>query len=96
LLLSLLRALAIVVAVSSPAAKRKQPRSTRRKTSFEVDTAKVEAAKGILGTTTLTETVDAALSEVAKLEQRRRLAELLFAPDALQLDDPDVMAGAWR
>lgn len=52
--------------------------------------------KDILGTTTLTETVDAALSEVAKLEQRRRLAELLFAPDALQLDDPDVMASAWR
>ena len=80
--------------MSSSAAK--HPRSTRRKTSFEVDTAKVEAAKGILGTTTLTETVDAALSEVAKLEQRRRLAELLFAPDTLQLDDPDVMAGAWR
>jgi hypothetical protein len=83
-------------AVSPSAAKRKQSRPTRRKTSFEVDTAKVEAAKGILGTTTLTETVDAALSEVAKLDQRRRLAELLFAPDALQLDDPDVMAGAWR
>lgn len=85
-----------MVWVSSSAAKRKQSPSTRRKTSFEIDTAKVEAAKGILGTTTLTDTVDAALSEVAKLEQRRRLAELLFAPDALQLDDPDVMAGAWR
>jgi hypothetical protein len=82
--------------VNPSAAKRKQARSTRRKTSFEVDTAKVETAKGILGTTTLTETVDAALSEVAKLEQRRRLVGLLFAPDALQLDDPDVMAGAWR
>lgn len=74
----------------------KPRKSTRRKTSFEVDTAKVEAAKEILGTSTLTETVDAALSEVAKLEQRRRLAELLFTPEALQLDDPDVMAGAWR
>ncbi len=82
--------------MSSPTAKRKPPRPTKRKTSFEVDTAKVEAAKGILGTTTLTETVDAALSEVVKLEQRRRLAELLFTPDALQLDDPDAMAGAWR
>lgn len=80
----------------SPSASKQAQQSTRRKTSFEVDTAKVEAAKGILGTTTLTDTVDAALSEVAKLEQRRRLAELLFTPDALQLDDPDVMAGAWR
>lgn len=69
---------------------------TRRKTSFEIDTAKVEQAKEILGTTTLTETVDAALSEVAKLRQRRDLVELLFTPDALQLDDPDVMSGAWR
>jgi hypothetical protein len=82
--------------MSSSAVTRKGKTSTRRKTSFEVDTAKVEAAKGILGTTTLTETVDAALSEVANLEQRRRLAEMLFASDALQLDDPDAMAGAWR
>jgi hypothetical protein len=69
---------------------------TRRKTSFEIDTAKVEAAKEILGTTTLTETVDAALSEVAKLGQRRQLVALLFATDALELDDPDAMSGAWR
>jgi Arc/MetJ family transcription regulator len=68
----------------------------KRKTSFEVDTAKVEAAMGILGTKTLTETVDAALPEVAKLEQRRRLAEMLFESDALQLGDRDAMAGAWR
>jgi Arc/MetJ family transcription regulator len=71
-------------------------RATRRKTSFEVDVAKVEAAKDILGTTTLTDTVDAALTEVVKLRQRRALVELLFTPGALALDDPDVMAGAWR
>jgi hypothetical protein len=70
--------------------------ATRRKTSFEVDFAKVEAAKDILGTKTLTDTVDAALSEVVKLKQRKTLAELLFTPGALALDDPDVMAGAWR
>lgn len=70
--------------------------TTRRKTSFHVDFAKVDAARDILGTTTLTDTVDVALDEVIKLEGRRRLAELLFAPGALELDDPDVMAGAWR
>jgi hypothetical protein len=69
--------------------------STRRKTSFEVDFDKVESAKEILGTRTLTDTVDAALDEVIKLEQRQRLVELLFTPGRLQLDDPDVMAGAW-
>jgi hypothetical protein len=70
--------------------------TTRRKTSFEVDFAKVDAVKGILGTTTLTDTVDVALEEVVKLEQRRRLAELLFASDGLELSDSDVMDRAWR
>ncbi len=70
--------------------------AAKRKTSFEVDFAKVQSAKEILGTRTLTETVDAALDEVIKLQQRRRLVEMLFTPGRLQLDDPDVMAGAWR
>jgi hypothetical protein len=70
--------------------------ATRRKTSFAVDFAKVDAAKQILGTTSLTDTVDVALDEIVKLEQRQRLVELLFTPDALELGDPDVMAGAWR
>jgi hypothetical protein len=70
--------------------------TTRRKTSFEVDVAKVQAAKAILGTKTLTDTVDAALSEVVKLRQRKALVELLFTPGKLALDDPDAMAGAWR
>jgi hypothetical protein len=70
--------------------------ATRHKTSFEIDTAKVAAAKDILGTRTLTDTVDAALSEVLKLSQRRALVELLFTPGALALDDPEAMAGAWR
>jgi hypothetical protein len=70
--------------------------TTRRKTSFEVDFAKVESAKTILGTSTLTDTVDAALDEVIRLQQRRRLVELLFTPGRLELDDPGVMAGAWR
>jgi Arc/MetJ family transcription regulator len=70
--------------------------ATRHKTSFEIDTAKVQAAREILGTKTLTDTVDAALSEVVKLSQRRNLVELLSTPGALELQDPDVMAGAWR
>lgn len=70
--------------------------ATKRKTSFEIDTAKVDAAKEILGTKTLTDTVDAALSEVVKLRQRQALVELLFTPGALALDDPEVMSRAWR
>jgi hypothetical protein len=67
-----------------------------RKTSFEVDFDKVDAARGILGTKTLTDTVDAALGEVIRLQERQHLVELLFQPGALGLDDPDVMTGAWR
>lgn len=70
--------------------------ASRRKTSFEIDTAKVETAKDILGTKTLTDTVDAALGEVVKLRQRRQLLDLLSTPGALELDDPEVMRGAWR
>jgi hypothetical protein len=70
--------------------------AARRKTSLEIDFDKVASAKEMLGTRTLTETVDAALDEVIKLQQRRRLVELLFTPGLLQLDDPEVMVGAWR
>jgi len=69
---------------------------TRHKTSFEIDRVKVSAAKEVLGTKTLTDTVDAALAEVVKLRQRRQLVELLFRPGALALDDPETMADAWR
>jgi len=68
----------------------------KHKTSFEIDTHKVAAAKEVLGTKTLTDTVDAALAEVVKLRQRRQLVELLFRSGALALDDPETMSGAWR
>jgi hypothetical protein len=42
----------------------------------------------------LTDTVDAALEEVVKLQERERLVELLFEPGALELGDPEAMAGA--
>ena len=68
----------------------------RRKTSFEVDFSKVEQAKALLGTSTLTDTVDAALAEVIRLNDRRRLVEMLFTPGILDLDDAEVMRSAWR
>jgi hypothetical protein len=70
--------------------------AARRKTSFAVDFGKVAEAKTVLGTETLTDTVDAALAEVIQLHRRRRLVELLFHSGKLQLDDAEVMAGAWR
>jgi hypothetical protein len=71
-------------------------KAQRRKTSFEVDFDKVERAKKLLGTTTLTDTVDAALDEVIALQRRRELVDLLFTDDRIELDNAEVMAGAWR
>ena len=63
---------------------------------MEIDAAKVEAAKEILGTKTLADTVDAALSELIKLHQRKVLLDLVFRPGALELDDDEVVSSAWR
>ena len=43
------------------------------KTSLVIDRDKVAEAKRILGTSTLAETVDAALEEVIALDRRRRV-----------------------
>lgn len=56
----------------------------------------MERAKKVLGTTTLTDTVDAALGEVIALQRRRELIDLLFAGEGVELDNAEVMAGAWR
>ena len=45
------------------------------KTSLSVDREKADAAAAVLGTTTLTATIDAALTEVVNMERRRRLIE---------------------
>lgn len=81
------------MSVIAPPRRKRAP--SVRKTSFEVDFDKLEAARELLGTRTLTETVDAALDEVVKREQRKVLLELLRS-GALELNNPDVMAGAWR
>jgi len=68
----------------------------RHKTSVEIDTEKLEAAGKVLGTRAMTETVDAALDEVATREAGRKLIEILDTPGMLELDNPEVMKGAWR
>lgn len=45
------------------------------KTSLSVDREKADAAAVVLGTTTLTATIDAALTEVVNMDRRRRLIE---------------------
>jgi hypothetical protein len=69
---------------------------SRRKTSFEVDFEKVAVAKQLLGTTSLTETVDAAFDEIIAISNRRDLLTILFESDTLDLADNEIMSRAWR
>lgn len=66
------------------------------KTTLAVDEKKVEAAKRILGTRTLRETVDRALEGVLALEARRKAIARLRRMKGLDLDKPGVMRSAWR
>jgi hypothetical protein len=70
--------------------------ATKGKASGQDDTAEVSAGKGCAPSKMLPDAVDAASSEAVKIAQRRALLELLSTPGVLDLDDPDVMAGAWR
>jgi Arc/MetJ family transcription regulator len=81
--------------MSPPRPTSPRRKASFRKTSFELDFVLVEEARRILGTRTLTETVDAALDEVVKREGRKKLVEILRS-GVLDLNDPEVMAGAWR
>lgn len=67
-----------------------------RKTSVEIDEDLLEAAKRILETTTVRDTVEEAFREVARVEARRQEVETLTRMSDLDLGAPHVMAGAWR
>jgi hypothetical protein len=66
------------------------------KTTLVIDDAKLRRVRKVLGTKGIKDTIDRALDEVLALDARRRLVEKLRTMDGLDLDDPDVMAGAWR
>jgi Arc/MetJ family transcription regulator len=67
-----------------------------RKTTLAIDDELVRRAAEVLGTDGLKATVDGALHEVIAAEARRRFTERLRTMKGLDLDQPDVMAGAWR
>jgi Arc/MetJ family transcription regulator len=66
-----------------------------RKTTIEIDDELLEQVRGALGTTTLKETVEEAFREVLRERARREEVEALSTMDGMDLDDDDVMAGAW-
>lgn len=69
--------------------------ANKKRTALRIDRDKLEAVREILGTKTISETVDAALDEILKRRQGKKLIELLDS-GVLALDDPEVMQGAWR
>jgi hypothetical protein len=60
------------------------------KTSLVIDREKVEEAKKILGTTTLAETVDAALQDVIASDRRRRLMERIVRDGGIGPDPEEL------
>jgi len=67
-----------------------------KKTALLIDDELVRQAKAVLGTATTTETLTEALREVIRIQGRARHLERLRRREGLDLDDPDVMKGAWR
>jgi len=62
----------------------------------DVDDELLDQARELLGAATMKETVNRALQSVIDADLRRRHADRLASMKGLDLDDPDVMSGAWR
>lgn len=65
------------------------------RTLVNIDDEALQKAAAALGTTTKVDTVNRALAEIAaRAERLAFLDDMLCAED--DLEDPEVMAGAWR
>jgi hypothetical protein len=60
------------------------------KTSLSIDREKADAAAAVLGTKTLTATIDAALTEVVSREHRRRLMERIRRDGGIGPSDEEL------
>lgn len=67
-----------------------------RKTTLTIDDDKIIQARAILGTSGITDTIDAALRETIRRAAAERLIERMGTMDGLDLADAEVMADAWR
>jgi Arc/MetJ family transcription regulator len=66
------------------------------RTTLVLDEKQLAKVKKILGTKGIKDTIDAAFAEIVAMEQRKRLVDRLASMNGLDLDDPKVMARAWR
>ncbi|GEM_PF-377873 len=70
--------------------------ATMTKRLIDIDDDTLAQATDILGAVTMKDTVNRALLEVVLLAERRSHADRLASMDGLDLDDEQIMAGAWR
>ena len=70
--------------------------TARRLTTLEIDEGRFAAARAILGTMTLRETVDRAFAEVIARSARSKSLTRLQQMAGLDLDNDKVMEKAWR
>ena len=69
---------------------------SRRRTLVEIDPELLDAAKSFLGTTTIKDTIDRALREIVRSRVTGEHLHDMRTLEGLDLDDPEVMAQAWR
>ena len=63
---------------------------------IDIDIELLERAKELIGAETYKETVNAGLREIIATAARRRQVERLLDPEPSDLDDPAIVASAWR
>jgi len=69
---------------------------SRRRTLVEIDPELLDATKSFLGTTTIKDTIDRALREIVRSQVTGEHLRDMRTLEGLDLDDPEVMAQAWR
>ena len=62
----------------------------------DIDDDLLAEATTVLGASTMKEAVNRSLESVVVADRRRRHADRLDDMRGLDLDDPEVMSGAWR
>lgn len=67
-----------------------------RKTSVEINLSLLRQVQEILDTNTLRETIEQAFLEILRAQARRDEAAALVNMEGMDLDNPEIMAGAWR
>lgn len=67
-----------------------------QKTSLAIDKDLLDAARKVLATDTIRDTVERALLEVLRASARRAEVVALSTMEGMDLDNAEIMAGAWR